>query len=169
MSASQILSRLSIPTLLFTLVACSGGDAGTSTGTGIDPNDPSLTENNSNGSNVDNNLSGSFEGSMVFSNGDSDPITISFNGEGLVSIEANPTTQSTTGTLNDGRFTSSGTVNFDFNGQNCAGPTVYVGELISNELIEGTFTSEPICETAAGGTEVLNLDGSFSASLDSLN
>jgi len=135
------------------LTGCSGGNAGTSSGSGgADP----TTETTGETTNIN---SGQYNGNIDFAElNSSAPITIEVESNGNITSESG----TTTGTANGSSFSSSGTISFNLGTQTCTGFTTIEGTG-SGTTLTGTVSTPSADCVENDVTSTISLDGTFTA------
>ena len=157
--ANPISSSLILLTsLILVLAGCSGGNAGSSSGSG-GTTDPDTIDNNDGTSAIN---VGEYIGNIDFSNiNDSAPINIEIEDNNNVVVTSNDT-GTASGSTSGSSFSASGTMSFILATQTCTGFTSISGSNSAGTLT-GTVTVASANCIESDVSTTISLDGTFSA------
>ena len=147
-----------LPALILFLSGCSGGNAGSSSGSGGSV-DPETTDTTGDASAI---VAGEYVGNIDFSNiNDSAPINIEIQDNDNVIITSN-NTGTATGSTTGSSFSASGTLSFILATQTCSGFTTINGTNSGNTLNGTVSVASANCVEGSVSTTI-SLEGTFSA------
>ncbi len=151
------MNRILILMTAITLAGCSGGNAGTSSGSG--GANPTTGTTAGGGADIS---SGEYNGNIDFAGLNSTAsITIDVETNGNVTVTSNDS-GSTTGSVSGNSFSSSGTISFNLGIQTCTGFTTIEGSG-SGATLSGTVSTPSANCVENGVTSTISLDGTFTA------
>ncbi len=151
------MNRILILMAAMTLAGCSGGNAGSSSGSG--GADPTIEGTGGGATTID---SGRYTGNIDFAGlNSSATIIIDIDANGNVTISSNDS-GTTTGSVSGGSFSTSGTISFNLGIQTCTGFTTINGSSSGSALTGTVSTPSAMCvENNVSST--ISLDGTFTA------